>query len=361
MIGVGTLSTGVTAEVDADGTVHRGPLRFHWRVRSGNDWLVPGRDAPTRQSRPHAAPMVHTAVRIPGGDAISRVYAIGDGDTATVVIDVENASPEAIAVGFVVASPGELAVDDYGARVDGARVLAFARRPGAVETDNGFVFPVPHRTKVRIALDIEVGCRGARACQISRRSPRSWDRILDRGLRTELPQPLQSEVDAARADLLLAAPSADAFAALEAWGFDEDAVEMWAHLTTRARRSAKGATFGGVLGDVRAALVREDGARAIDLLPGFRPAWLGQPLAVHGVPLRAGACSFALRWHGARPALLWDVPVGLTVRARSLDARWASNEPVGETLLGEPSTKLLAMGEGAAPSGTSVDAPEQFS
>ncbi len=360
MIGVGTLSTGVTAEVDADGTVHHGPLRFHWRVRSGNEWLVPGRDAPTRQSRPHAAPTVHTAVRIPGGDAISRVYAVGDGDAATVVIEVENASPEAIAVGFVVDAPGEVAVDDYGARVDGTRVLAFARRPGAVETDNGLVFPVPHRTKVRIALTSRSGVE-VRALADFEAVARSWDRILDRGLRTELPQPLQSEVDAARADLLLAAPSADAFAALEAWGFDEDAVEMWAHLTTRARRSAKRAMYGGVLGDVRAALVREDGARAIDLLPGFRPAWLGQPLAAHDVPLRAGPCSFALRWHGARPALLWDVPVGLTVRSCALDAQWASTEPVGETLLAEPSTELLAMGEGASPSGTSVDAPEQFS
>ena len=63
---------------------------------------------------------------------------------------------------------------------------------------------------------------------------RAWDRMLDRGMRTELPEPLQSEIDAARADLLLAAPSAEAFVALEAWGFDEDAVEMWARLSMRA-------------------------------------------------------------------------------------------------------------------------------
>jgi hypothetical protein len=351
MIGVGTLASGITATVDTGGGVQQGSVRVDWHIRSGNDWLIPGAGAPTRQSRPHPAPVVHTAARINGGDAVERVYAVGDGDGSIVVIEVENDTPEAIAVGFV--------ATDGGARIDGESVLALSKRLGATDTDHGLVFPVPHRTTVRVALvsrpDVDV-----RALADADAVCRAWDRMLDRGLRTELPEPLQSEIDSARADLLLAAPSAEAFAALEAWGFDEDAVEMWAHLSMRARRAAKRSTGGGVLGEARAALVRED-AGSIELVPGFRTAWLGQPIAAHEVPLRSGLCSFAVRWHGARPALLWDVPAGTTVRAPMLVPAWSSTDPVGETLLAEPPVSLLSMGDAAAVSGTNVDAPEQFS
>jgi hypothetical protein len=194
---------------------------------------------------------------------------------------------------------------------------------------------------------------------------RSWDRVLDRGLRTELPEPLQSAVDAARADLLLAPPSAEAFVALEAWGFDGEAIEMWARLRTRARRAARRSSSTrpsrrDVLVETRAALVREE-RRTIEILPGFRRAWLGEQLAAHAVPLRRGLCSFAVRWHGARPALLWDVPPGSTVRAPEFDPAWSSDQPVGETLLAAPPASLLSMGERAPLLGSSVDAPEQFS
>lgn len=360
MIGVGTLTSGVDAEVDSDGTVRRGALRLEWHVRSGNDWRVPGHDGPLRQSRPHPAPIVHTALRIPGGDVIERVYAVGDGDGSVIVVEVENDSPQAIAVGFVVRSGGLAEVDENGVHVDGVPVLVAARRAGAVDADHGLVFPVPHRTKVRVALtgsSIDV-----RALADVDAVGRAWDRMLDRGLRTELPEPLQTDVDTARADLLLAPVSAEAFVALEAWGFDADAIEMWAAMSMRARRAARrisSAPGTGVLSETRAALVAEHGSD-IDILSGFRAAWLGQHLAVHDAPMRRGRCSFAVRWHGSRPALLWDVPPGSTVRAPVLDADWSSTEPVGETLLGEPSNVLLAMGEGSARLGTAVDAPEQF-
>src|SRR5207247_9088875 len=126
------------------------------------------------------------------------------------------------------------------------------------------------------------------------------------------------------------------------------------------RAPAKRWACGDALGETRAALVREVG-RTIEILPGFRVAWLGEHLAAHDVPLRRGLCSFAVRWHGARPALLWDVPPGSTVRAPELDPAWSSDEPVGETLLAAARASLLSMGERATLPGTNVHAREQFS
>jgi hypothetical protein len=359
-IGVGTLAAGTTASVDGDGTVSFERARVGWRLRGAGDWIVPGRDAPARQSRPDPAPVVHTAVRLGRGDVVQRVYAVGDGDTSTVVVEVANETPEGIAAGFVVDAAGEVTADDGGVRVDGARVLASTRRPGAIEADGTMVvFPVPHRTRVRVALtngaDVDVAALPDTDAVV-----RAWDRILDRGMRTELPESLQAAVDAARADVLLAPPSAVAFAALEDWGFDDEAVRMWARLGIRDRRRAKRDRGDGVLATTRAALLRES-RTDIEIVPGFRTAWLGQSVAVHDAPVRGGICSFAIRWHGARPALLWEVPKGRTVRVPALDAAWSSDEPAGETLLAEPPPQLLAMGDRAAVAGTPLDAPEQFS
>jgi len=73
-------------------------------------------------------------------------------------------------------------------------------------------------------------------------------------------------------------------------------------------------------------------------------AWFGQNVTVERMPTRHGLVSFALRWHGARPALLWEVeassanPVELT--CGSLDPSWQTMEPSGEALLEAPNTDI---------------------
>jgi hypothetical protein len=346
MLGLGALTTGVIATVDERGTVCRGEQALSWRVRAGDRWIDARTDPTVRHVRLGPAPVSETVLRVPGGDVAARAYALGD-DGGVVVVEVENASPEAVAVAFALT----------GASVEEA--LALPRRPGAVEPDGAVVFPVPHRVMVRVAL-------APPTCDV-RGLPdwasvqRGWERVLDRGMRVELPKPFQSEIDAARADVLLAPPSAEAFVALESWGFDDEAVAMWDHLPMRGRRAARRRRVHepSLLHDVRNALIR-DGDDEIEILPGFRPEWLGQHLAVHDAPLWRGACSFALRWHGARPALLWDAPPDCRVTTPRLDATWSSREQTGETLLAEPTGALLAMGTRAT-DGAAVDAPESFS
>ena len=84
-------------------------------------------------------------------------------------------------------------------------------------------------------------------------------------------------------------------------------------------------------------------------------------ITVDAAPLRAGPVSFAVRWHGERPALLWEAPSGTELRTPALDPAWSSTAGSGEVLLAAPSSSLLSMGERAPLLGTSVDAPEQFS
>jgi hypothetical protein len=76
-------------------------------------------------------------------------------------------------------------------------------------------------------------------------------------------------------------------------------------------------------------------ARGPVLLPaGVPPEWVGSNFEAHG--LVAGpstALSFAVRWHGEHPAVLWQVdgdPVELT--APSVDPAWRTRDPRGEAL-----------------------------
>ncbi len=103
---------------------------------------------------------------------------------------------------------------------------------------------------------------------------------------------------------------------------------------------------GAALLALRFGLVDDDGVAGPDLLAGWQPGWRGRALEAHGLPTAFGSLAFALRWHGARPALLWElagaVPSrvtatgGPTVRANRLDPAFASDLRQGEALLAEP-------------------------
>jgi hypothetical protein len=66
--------------------------------------------------------------------------------------------------------------------------------------------------------------------------------------------------------------------------------------------------------------------------------WLGAGWEVHDLPTAFGSLGYAVRWHGERPALLWELDVrpGLgpvRLSAPGLDATWSSLQPRGEALL----------------------------
>jgi hypothetical protein len=87
---------------------------------------------------------------------------------------------------------------------------------------------------------------------------------------------------------------------------------------------------------VRRLLVHEtpEGLALCAMVP---EAWSGQSFEVHGAPTSAGVLSFAVRWHGERPALLWELrgrpPASVRLEAPGLDPGWSTRKPEGEVLL----------------------------
>lgn len=89
---------------------------------------------------------------------------------------------------------------------------------------------------------------------------------------------------------------------------------------------------------LRRLLVTEAGAgpsASLDLAPGHLGAWRGGSMQVLGLPTSFGPVSFAIRWHGERPALLWEFwgEAAVELRCSALDGVWSTTERSGETLL----------------------------
>ena len=70
-----------------------------WFVAADDRWHRPQHETSTRQTRVAGTPVVETRVRIPGGDAVQRVYSVADAGGLT-VIEVTNDSTLPIAVAF---------------------------------------------------------------------------------------------------------------------------------------------------------------------------------------------------------------------------------------------------------------------
>jgi hypothetical protein len=234
--------------------------------------------------------------------------------------------------------------------------------------------PVAHRTRLRGALAV---ARPGRSVPVDAvdlsllpdagAAAAGWDAQLRRGMRVVVPDTqLQRAIDAGRAALLLAAdarrrPSAEDVAALEDWGFDAEATTAWRRLGVRARSRASrrthdpapwrairarlasaSSTFtwpdgpAPLLRATRDLLVTAGDDESADLLVELPSEWLGQNLEVHDAPTRAGRVSYAVRWHGARPALLWECERPIRLGAPRLDRSWSTTEARGEALLAAP-------------------------
>ena len=93
------------------------------------------------------------------------------------------------------------------------------------------------------------------------------------------------------------------------------------------------------------------GGEAQGVVVGAIPVseWSGQNWQVSRLWHPVGYVSFAVRWHGARPALLWEIvpfagegAAPVTIRS-GLDDAFVGSGFVGETLLSMPETLIAAV------------------
>src|SRR3546814_12820805 len=92
-----------------------------------------------------------------------------------------------------------------------------------------------------------------------------------------------------------------------------------------------------LLSFVRTMLVHEttDGLALASMIP---TSWSGQGVEVHDAPTRFGTLSFAIRWHGARPAILWELEphhqgTAVILTCPGLAPTWQITALPGEALL----------------------------
>jgi hypothetical protein len=383
---VGAIGSRRHVRVDEHGRVEPfdATWSLDWWVGGDDRWHRPAHEPTVRQTLVDAVPVVRTAIRVPGGDAVQHVYAVGGPDR--VVIDVANESPVPFVLALVVRGAERLTLDDGALTIDrDAAVLVTTRAPsrwaasrdatteeavtsGAARDtpfvplrDRGghleaaFLYPVAHRSSIRFALQLGAGHLDERTLA---RLPdpgaaaRGWAAHLNRGLRVELPDPsLTVALRSALAATLLAGvrrPVApQTVAALEDWGFDTEAAAAWNTLGWRDRRAAadrpatppRWADVAATRSDaelltcLRALLAHEATDGTVTLLADLPGAWRGYGIDVRDAPTRAGPVSYAIRWHGPRPALLWEAPPGVQLRAPGLDPGWTTHDPNGEALL----------------------------
>ena len=368
---VGALGSAGRAIVDARGAlaVVGEDWTLDWWIGADDRWRVPAREPAVRQVPMAGVPVAETRTKVPSGDAVQRVYGIG-GPGDVVVVEVENASPAACIVAFVVRGATSLALDGSQVLIDGRvavtlpfppprwDVTDFELEPEQCGAQTGLIeprsfpggtlhatllFPLSHRNRLRIGVatgDVKPTVDLAQV-PTADAAARGWHHHLDRAMRVKTSAGFAAELDLARSQILLDPdPSAATSAALEDWGFDEEAEWAWRGLSLRDRRAARrrsgvvdGASPAGVLLRARDGLVR-DTESGVELL--HVPPDPGVDLEVHDAPSRFGLISFALRWHGENPALLWEVTDpqrGLVIRAPVLAPEWSTHDAVGETLL----------------------------
>jgi len=278
-----------------------------WWIGAEDRWHFPSREAAVRQGLLGDAPVIETRLRVPGGDAVHRAYAVADD---LVVVEVENQTPTPFAVALAVrpynpeglAVVERIAVHGDAVTVDGRPAVLFRRRPSlmagstfeggdsaalVVEGRAGpalpaplrcevglaqaaFIFPVPHGTSVQVAVPLE-SLRRTRRRGLTRRRvermpelpaalppaaavTRGWDQHVRRGMQLSLPDGhLARAVEANRRYLLLFhdgqeitpgpytyhrfwfRDAAFMVAALDRYGFHDEAAQVVAHYPARQR------------------------------------------------------------------------------------------------------------------------------
>ena len=399
----------VTPWCDAsiDDAVERATL--DWFIAADDRWHNPAEEAAVRQRRIDGTPVVETRVRVPDGDAVQRVWSVADAGGLT-IIEVENDSPLPFAIAF---SGVDVLTERPPVHVP---IQGIELPPGAI------TLPVGHHASIRVGIPHDSTRAGAdgRLPRIPTATEvvSGWTSIAERASRLDLPDDgLAEAVIAARCDLMLEGPvdpSTDPIGFVldvgELVRCGDDPTGWLAEIIGPLELSARsgdallpsalvvGERIARLAGDSRAAgdierlrarvtvdvpvepigpfseLRRTDSvgrfvreverrlANGTDLLPaGIPTRWLGANFELHDVPTSPeSTVSFTVRWHGDRPAVLWEqTGVVQPLTASAVDSDWSTAAVSGEGLWAAPvrtsAASKLAVAAQSAGAGTPQD------
>ena len=373
--------------------------RLRWFIAADDRWYRPSRETTVRQREVSGVPVIETRIKVPGGDAVQRVYGVANFGGA-IVVEIYNDSSLPFAVAF---DRGDISTmrEPSPTGVQGIDLPA-----GSV------VFPVGHHATMRAAILINGDSRQISAgeleslpsfeqvergwlaaLQISSRvdvPDLSWssvltsqrckvllsnstelaessdislvvDLLLDRAERVRLgdkPAQWVDEVAVATERILKQCAKTQSVQwfeerallgagmvlnrAGESRGL-QDFVSVWSRLAEAGRISDLALASPEIAGTVRqiawieSQLVAQRRDGVIEICPcGIDKSWLGVNFECHKLLASPEhVISYAVRWHGEKPALLWEIdgPVGAKVAASAIDRTFSSTEMRGETLL----------------------------
>ena len=407
-----------------------------WHISADDRWHTPNVEAAVRQRRLDGTPVVETRLRIPGGDAVQRVWSVPDAGGLTIV-EVANDSPLPIAVAFT--------------RRDllSTRVPTTTSIQGIDLTSDAVAFPIGHHAAVTVAMAHDGRGPGPLPPDLPAADAvvRGWLRYCAGAGRIAVPdEALNTDVVMARSELALTGPGDPDDAVTFLLGVDQlvrlgeppdrwaaeinAAAEVVVREVARRRgqrtirrprppstRRTPASAWSSVaaldaaarlahVGDDRRALhdlaaarvllgtagaVRHEPAGAPNsgadegsvpatpsavlrvaatetrladaagrlLVAGLPTAWLGGTVEVHDLPIGLGATvSYALRWHGPRPAVLWEVGLddrgdgrAITLTSPVLAPGWSTTRSSGEALWPAPSGESPEATIAATPGG----------
>ncbi len=225
---VGVLGTIERAEVDERGAVSAcdGAWRLDWSVvEASGRWRNPATDTSTRQVAVSSSPVFETSVRVAGGDIRHRVYAIFESG-ALAVVEVENDSPEPVAIAFAVDGDGPPLVSPRAAPI----VPAMPALDGPPA--NATIFPLPHRAVIRVGIPLgAVPARWPDRVPTAAQVAAGWTRMAEHSERIDAPGALPGTFAFARAQLLLVSgpdPAAFLLAAGARWRLARESIDVTA-------------------------------------------------------------------------------------------------------------------------------------
>ena len=381
---VGVRGATFRARVDAHGTLlpQDGSAPLAWHVAGDDRWYSPSAEPTVRQKWYAGYPVVETRMKVGQGDIVQRVYCVADVGGITVV-EFENETPMPVVVAVT-------RNDILTSRPIGDNV------PMGIDLPSGSVtLPLGHKATVRIGLSHASPEQGRLPDDTPNHQQvvRGWETACDVASRLNLPDhTVVGRISAVRSNLLLGIDTEGAAIDLVRLGqtHHDSILEVvntvqarlkdekrsrtlrWdtPHVLSTAARACVLLGDDTAAGDIGAAWLRiADRPVAelpVDVPEGLQSiAWAESLLATaspsggvctvvpHGIPETWWGASFdcrgltadpfrtvsyAVRWHGARPALLWetDGPAGLVITAGGDNAGWHTTDASGETLLAAP-------------------------